>query len=130
MSVKSRANDAEHMNLLAEQKRKLWADLREELFSETGEALHTQYDIPQDIGEMSILDLLSDAGLAVADIRRSQLTSLEEALSRLEMGTYGKCEGCGERINLQRLKLVPFTAYCLECQKLQEGPSRPPGVKI
>jgi DnaK suppressor protein len=130
MSVKSSRNDVEQRNLLAEQKRKLWAELREELFAETGEALHTQYDIPQDIGEMSILDLLSDAGLAVADIRRAQLTNLEEALRRLEMGTYGKCEGCGERIDLQRLKLVPFTAFCLECQKQEEGPSRPPGVKI
>jgi len=129
MPTKS-VNDAEQRNLLAEQKRKLWAELREELFTETGEALATQYDIPQDIGEMSILDLLSDAGLAVADIRRAQLTSLEEALRRLEMGTYGKCEGCGERIDLQRLRLVPFTAYCLQCQKEQEGPSRPPGTKI
>lgn len=130
MSVKSSGHDIEQRHLLAEQKRKLWAELREELFAETGEGLHTQYDIPQDIGEMSILDLLSDAGLAVADIRRAQLTSLEEALRRLEMGTYGKCEGCGERIDLQRLRLVPFTSYCLECQKQQEGPSRPPGVKI
>ena len=123
-------NDAEQRNLLAEQNRKLWAELREELFTETGEALHTQYDIPQDIGEMSILDLLSDAGLAVADIRRAQLTGLEEALRRLEMGTYGTCEGCGEHIDMQRLRLVPFAAYCVECQKLQEGPSRPPGTKI
>jgi len=130
MSAKSSGSDIEQRHLLSEQKRKLWAELREELFAETGEGLHTQYDIPQDIGEMSILDLLSDAGLAVADIRRAQLTSLEEALGRLEMGTYGKCEGCGERIDIQRLRLVPFTDYCLECQKQQEGPSRPPGVKI
>jgi DnaK suppressor protein len=130
MSAKSDANDLERRNLLAEQKRKLWAELREELFTETGEGLHSQYDIPQDIGEMSILDMLSDAGLAVADIRRGQITSLEEALRRLEMGTYGTCEGCGERIDLQRLRLVPFTAYCLRCQKEQEGPGRPPGLKI
>ena len=130
MPARSDDDRLELRKLLVEQKRKLWAELRGELFAETGEALHTQYDIPQDIGEMSILDLLSDAGLAVADIRRSQLTNLEEALRRLEMGTYGKCEGCGERIDLQRLRLVPFTAYCLQCQKLQEGPSRPPGVKI
>ena len=129
MSAKPSENDLEQRNLLAEQKRKLWTELREELFAETGEALHSQYDIPQDIGEMSILDMLSDAGLAVADIRRAQLTSLEEALRRLELGTYGKCEGCGEKIAIQRLRLVPFTAYCMECQKEQEGPSRPPGVK-
>ena len=130
MAAKSGGNDLERRNLLLEQKKKLWAELREELFAETGEALHSQYDIPQDVGEMSILDLLSDAGLAVADIRRAQLTSLDEALKRLEMGSYGTCEGCGERIDMQRLRLVPFTAYCLECQKQQEGPSRPPGVKI
>jgi DnaK suppressor protein len=130
MQAKSGGNDLERRNLLAEQKRKLWAELREELFAETGEGLHSQYDIPQDIGEMSILDMLSDAGLAVADIRRTQITSLEEALRRLEMGTYGTCEGCGERIDLQRLRLVPFTAYCVQCQKEQEGPARPPGLKI
>ena len=130
MAAKSGGNDLERRNLLLEQKRKLWGELKEELFAETGEALHSQYDIPQDIGEMSILDLLSDAGLAVADIRRAQLTSLDEALKRLEMGSYGICEGCGEHIDMQRLRLVPFTAYCFECQKQQEGPSRPPGVKI
>ena len=130
MPGKSGEKYLELRNLLAEQKRKLWSELREEIFTETGEALHSQYDFPQDVGEMSILDLLADAGLAVANIRRSQLTNLEEAMQRLEMGTYGKCEGCGERIDLQRLRLVPFTAYCLPCQKQQEGPSRPPGVKI
>ncbi|HEY5514127.1 MAG TPA: TraR/DksA C4-type zinc finger protein [Geomonas sp.] len=130
MPAKSGANDKELRELLTERKRKLWAELREELFAETGEALHTQYDIPQDVGEMSILDMLSDAGLAVADIRRSELTNLEEALRRLEMGTYGRCEGCGEPISIQRLRLVPFTAYCVPCQKGQEVPSKPPGVKI
>jgi len=129
MPTKS-GDEVELRNLLGEQKRRLWEQLREEIFVETGEALHAQYDIPRDVGEMSILDLLSDAGLAVADIRRAQLTSLEEALRRLEMGTYGRCEGCGEPIDLQRLRLVPFTAYCLQCQKEQEGPSRPPGTKI
>ena len=130
MPAKSGEIDLERRNLLAEQKRKLWNELREEIFADTGEAIHSQYDIPQDIGEKSILDMLSDAGLAVADIRRAQLTSLEESLRRLEMGTYGKCEGCGESIDIKRLRLVPFTAYCLPCQKEHEGPSRPPGLKI
>jgi DnaK suppressor protein len=130
MPAKSSEHDQELRALLTEQKRKLWNELKEELFAETGEALHSQYDIPQDIGEMSILDMLSDAGLAVADIRRSELTSLEESLRRLEMGTYGRCEGCGESISIQRLRLVPFTAYCVQCQKEQEGPSKPPGVKF
>ena len=130
MPGKLQGDQLEFRNLLAEQKRRLWAELRDELFNRAGEQLHTQYDIPQDIGEQSILDMLADEGLAVADIRRIQLTQLEEAQRRIEMGTYGKCEGCGEGIDLQRLKLVPFTAYCVECQKKQEGPSKPPGTTM
>jgi len=130
MPEKLEGDELEFRNLLAEHKRRLWVELREEIFSQTGENLAAQYDIPQDPGEKSMLDVLSDAGLAVADIRRQQLTALEEAQRRIEAGTYGKCEGCGERIDMQRLKLMPFTAYCVECQKEQEGPSRPPGTTL
>ena len=120
----------EFRNLLAEQKRRLWAELREEIFTQTGNQIAAQYDIPQDLGEKSILDLLSDAGLAIADIRRNQLTALEEAQRRVEAGTYGRCEGCGEVIDIQRLRVVPFAAYCVACQKEQEGPSKPPGTTL
>jgi DnaK suppressor protein len=130
MPAKLEGTELELRNLLVEQKRKLWTDLRAELFERTGEEIHDQYDIPQDIGEQSILDMLSDAGLAVADIRREQLTQLEEAQKRLELGTYGRCEGCGEIIDIQRLKLVPFTAFCVECQKKQEAPSKGPGTTL
>lgn len=130
MPAKLEGADLELRNLLIEYKRRLWNELRAELFNRTGEELHSQYDIPQDVGEKSILDLLSDSGLAVADIRRAQLTQLEEAQRRLEMGTYGRCEGCGEVIDMNRLKLVPFAAYCLNCQKQQEGPSKPPGTTL
>ena len=129
MPAKLEGDLLEFRNLLAEQKRKLWAELREDV-KQTGEALSAQYDMPQDLGERSMLDLLADSGLAIADIRRSQLTDLDEAQRRLEMGVYGRCERCGEVIALQRLRLVPFTAYCVQCQKEQEGPSTPPGTKL
>lgn len=130
MPEKLEGDRLEFRNLLAEHKRRLWTELREEIFAHTGENLATQYDIPQDPGEKSMLDVLSDAGLAVADIRRQQLTALEEAQKRVEAGTYGVCEGCGEPIGLPRMKLMPFTAYCVECQKNQEVPSKPPGTKM
>lgn len=133
MPEKLEGDQLEFRNLLVEHKRRLWAELREEIFTRTGEDLATQYDIPQDPGEKSMLDVLSDAGLAIADVRRIQLTQLEEAQRRLEMGTYGRCEGCGEVIDIQRLRLVPFTAYCVNCQKEQEGqegPAKGPGVTM
>jgi DnaK suppressor protein len=130
MAEKLTGTELELRNLLAEQKRRLWAELTQDIFDETGEELYSQYDVPQDIGEQSILDLLSDAGLAVADIRREQLTQLEEAERRLEMGTYGRCESCGEPISIDRLKLVPFTARCVDCQRNQEVPPRGPGTTL
>lgn len=130
MPEKLEGDELEFRNLLAEHKRRLWAELKEEIFSRTGEELATQYDIPQDPGERSILDQLSDAGLAVADIRRQQLTQLEEAQKKLEAGTYGRCDGCGEPIGMERLKLMPFTAYCIDCQREREIPAKPPGTKL
>lgn len=130
MPERLEGDQLELRNLLIEQKRKLWGELTEEVFGQTGEQLATQYDIPQDLGEKSLLDVLSDSGLAIADVRRTQLTQLEEAQRRLEMGTYGRCEGCGEVIDIQRLRVMPFTAYCVECQKKQEGPGKPPGVTL
>jgi len=130
MTENPAGDQMEFRNLLVEQKRKLWAELREDVFRQTGEELSSQYEMPQDPGERSLLDELADAGLAVADIRRSQLTDLDAAQRRLESGTYGRCEGCGEAIDLQRLRLVPFTPYCVQCQKDQEGPSKPPGTKL
>jgi len=130
MADVSPGEPGEFRELLAGRKRRLWADLREELFRSYGERLHGEYDIPQDVGDSSILDLLSDAGLAVVEIRRQELTQLEEAQRRLEMGTFGKCEMCGNSIGVARLNLVPFTRFCIRCQKEQEGPSKPPGNKI
>ncbi|HBG04199.1 MAG: molecular chaperone DnaK [Geobacteraceae bacterium GWC2_58_44] len=130
MPEKLEGDQLELRNLLIEQKRKLWAELTDEIFSQTGAELASQYDIPQDPGEKSLLDMLSDAGLAIADVRRVQLTQLDEAQRRLETGTYGRCEGCGEVIDIQRLRLVPFTANCVDCQKKQEGPSKGPGTTL
>lgn len=130
MPDKLEGDQLELRDLLVEYKRKLWNELRQEIFDNTGAQLATQYDIPQDLGEKSLLDVLSDSGLAVADLRREQLTQLEEAQRRLEMGTYGRCEDCGEPIGLQRLRLVPFTSYCVDCQRVHEGPSKPPGTTL
>ena len=116
--------------LLREEKRKLWNEVRVELFETLGEGLHTQYDVPQDVGERGIIDLLEDTGLTVADIRMAELTRMEEALRRLEMGTYGLCEDCGEAIDEARLQVARCVPCCLRCQQRREGPSGPTGLTL
>ncbi len=45
------------------------------------------------------------------------LREIEEALQRIEDGTYGTCEMCGKAIRKVRLKAVPHAKYCIECQR-------------
>ena len=115
---------------LTEEKRRLWNELRTELFETLGEGLHSQYDIPQDVGEQGIIDLLEDTGLAVADIRMKELTRMEEAFRRFAEGSYGICEDCGEEIDEARLRVAPYAPCCLRCQERREGPAHSPGLTI
>jgi len=57
------------------------------------------------------------------------LTQVRAALERLANGTYGKCIDCGQQIEPNRLKAIPWTPYCLEDQGRHDAESsaRPSG---
>jgi DnaK suppressor protein len=109
-------------DLLLKEKRRLWGEVRRELFDTIGDKLHGEYDFPQDVGDRGLIDVLEDTGLAVADIRRQELTRIDEALGRLEVGRYGRCEDCGTEISLKRLQAEPYAPCCIRCQEKREGP--------
>ena len=116
--------------LLLAEKQRLWGEVRRELFREVAEELGSQYDLPQDVGEQGLIDVLEDTGLAIADIRRQELTRMDQALARLREGRYGRCEDCGAEIDLERLKVEPYAACCVTCQARREGPRSGPGVTL
>lgn len=45
---------------------------------------------------------------------------IDEALRRIQEGTYGKCHKCGEQISAERLKAVPHARMCIECKSAEE----------
>jgi DnaK suppressor protein len=51
---------------------------------------------------------------ALAAQLREQLDDVERALSKLDEGTYGKCEICGETIGAARLEAMPATRFCID----------------
>jgi RNA polymerase-binding protein DksA len=53
--------------------------------------------------------------LSVETALEKKLQEIIEALSRMEKGTYGKCENCGKDIPLERLKAYPSAKTCLDC---------------
>ena len=48
------------------------------------------------------------------------LHHLNEALDRIEKGTYGICRTCGKKIQTKRLEAVPHATQCIECKKEEE----------
>ena len=56
--------------------------------------------------------------LALRDHERAQLQLVEEALVRLDAGTYGACRSCGRPIAAARLEAIPWAPTCIECARL------------
>jgi RNA polymerase-binding protein DksA len=46
---------------------------------------------------------------------RQEMAMIEAALARIEAGTYGVCDNCGDAISAQRLKALPYTTTCIKC---------------
>ena len=58
--------------------------------------------------------------LRIRDRERKLIAKIKEALERIEKGTYGICEVCGEEISEARLKARPVTTLCIDCKTRQE----------
>ena len=52
------------------------------------------------------------------------ISKIDEALLRMEDGTYGVCEECGDDIGVDRLKARPVTTLCVRCKSEQEAAER------
>ncbi|MDR3359022.1 MAG: RNA polymerase-binding protein DksA [Desulfovibrio sp.] len=58
--------------------------------------------------------------LRIRDRERRLIRKIQAALQRIDDGTYGVCEDCGEGIGIQRLKARPVTRLCINCKARQE----------
>jgi DnaK suppressor protein len=56
--------------------------------------------------------------LALRDRADAQLVLVDEALARLDGGTFGTCVRCGNPIPLERLEALPWAARCIDCQRV------------
>lgn len=74
--------------------------------------------------------------LLLNEREKAKLNEIEEALQRIENGTYGICEECGEKISPERLKYLPYVRFCVDCQdklekiKEEEGGSQFESAKV
>ena len=101
---------------LSEMKTKLLgeldSDLRAEREGNKDEGMDT-YDLASEERDREINFILSDR-------ERVKIKQIDDALGRLDDGTYGVCESCGLEIAEERLQALPFTRLCRDCQQEQE----------
>ncbi len=108
---------------IADIKKKL-EDQRLALLAEAGETisggLKPEKENYADLGDQASAE--SDRNLLLRLRGREQrlLKKIDEALKRIEDGTFGICESCGEKISIKRLEARPVTTLCIDCKTAQE----------
>ena len=88
------------------------------LTEETGELMSSSADNHLADTASETYERELDEGLE--DDARAQLRQVDEALARVDAGTYGTCSVCGKEIAAERLEAVPWTTHCIDdARKLQ-----------
>ena len=62
-----------------------------------------------------------DFTLTLLEKEEGTLQQIELALSRIDDGTYGTCDGCGAEIPRTRLQAIPYAVRCVDCARKEEG---------
>ena len=75
----------------------------------------------RDAEEQSVDDFVQEVDFALMQMKSETLARIDEAVQRLEDGTYGLCTECAGEIAEARLKALPFAALCRDCQEQEES---------
>jgi len=74
-----------------------------------------------DRGDESVADMLADLNIAALSAEADELENTEQALLRIDAGTYGRCLDCQVDISRERLEAFPVAKRCLDCQTKHEN---------
>ena len=66
--------------------------------------------------------------LRIRDREHKLIKKIKEALERIENGTFGICDTCGEEISIPRLKARPVTTQCIDCKTREEAQEKALGI--
>jgi len=97
--------------------------VKEQLEAELNEAQQKKEELDQQLAQKPEFGLgqgstgahLWEMNLARKENIEAEIEALEAALSRVNEGTYGRCEKCGRQIDPERLEILPTTTLCADC---------------
>ena len=105
-----------YRRLLDDKKASLSAELAKTRSAEE----ETTEESTQDIADKAVSSYTREFLYSLTDGERSTLLQIDDALGRVDVGTYGLCLNCGQLMTEKRLNAVPWAPYCLDCQELSE----------
>jgi DnaK suppressor protein len=73
-----------------------------------------------DLVDQASLGATREFTLRIRDRESRLIGKIDQSLARIEEGTFGICDMCGEKISLQRLKARPVTNFCIICKNKME----------
>jgi len=112
----SRYNELKKM--LEERRRELLSEVQGKIRDVRGESGKDRDVLDQ--GESSEVDIQEDIEFALIQMKSETLNKINEALRRLDEGTYGNCFECGDEIAGARLRALPFAVRCKDCEEARE----------
>lgn len=76
--------------------------------------------IPTDMAELGSDNADQELTFSLLGSDKDTLDQIEAAIQRIEDGSYGRCDECGEQIPKARLDAIPYAAECVRCASQQE----------
>jgi DnaK suppressor protein len=86
--------------------------------------LQQQSEENPDLSDLADKRLHQEIVVSRLSLMNQRLTQVRAALKRLDEGKYGICARCGNEINPERLKAIPYTTLCVNCQERFERANR------
>jgi DnaK suppressor protein len=111
---------AELKEILDERRREIMGQVQEKIRDVRTEGANNPNQGVLDAAESSESDIQDDIEFALIQMKAETLHKIEEALRRLEEGTFGYCFECGEEISERRLRALPFAVRCKDCEEARE----------
>ena len=78
-------------------------------------------NVPFHMADVGSENYEREFSLGLLENENEEMREIDEALTRLEDGTYGTCEACEKSIPLARLRALPYARMCVECKTNQEN---------
>lgn len=114
-------SDHELRRALERRRRDIERGLDEQLEQFRAQRVEAGRDAPGDGIEVEVWE---ETEVALIEMRLETLEKIEAALMRLELGDYGCCVDCGERISDARLHALPLSPRCSSCDEAREEGER------